>query len=182
MPELPKVDSNYAALLILILAPFSFALCFWFIRRFINHYDAFKSSTSAEIQSVAAAVSSATGMVEKAVRKTQEEAVQVQRSFIEFQGRVNTELLEISRKTVQIEGHMDQTRMRAKEMEEGIQKFSNEFRGFADEITARLKEGSNQIEANKKTVTLAARVVDKHESELRVIRQDLLILAEKKRS
>lgn len=174
----PSGTDQASAVVIIILwsAPAALALSLWFIIRFVKHHDSFKESMSEEVKNLALAVADATKAVQKSVMTVHNEAALIQKSFVEFQARVNADLLSIERKSVQIEGQMEQTRMKSKDFTDSIEGLSEGLLKF----TQMVREVGDKADANRKTIAIAARVAEKHETEIVRLNDEVVLLKSKK--
>lgn len=155
----------------------------WFLMRFVSRHDSFKDSVNQKLDVHSNDVRASAGKMESTAQAIKSDSLEIKKSMVNFESKVNQELLSIHKKAVQIEGSLERVGEKATQVKTQFDETSSQVRTLCSHIT----EVQKTVEAHHNSLSLGAKAMHQQreeilnmKTEIRRINDNLAIISEKK--
>ena len=166
------------------IAPAASAVAIYFLIRFVQRHDSFKDSVNKKLDHHSKEVKSSADKMELTAIEIKKDSLEIKKTMVGFESKVNQELLQIHKKAMQIESSLEQVNERAMQLKTEFEETNSMVKGLCSHVT----EVQKTVEAHHKSLGLGAKAMHQHreeilnmKTEIRRISENLAIISEKKR-
>ncbi len=145
-------------------------------KKFKSHSDKFKEQLDAHSEKISASAKEFHG----AVIEVKKEAADIKKSNLDFQSKIQTELLSISKQTSQIENTLERTISKAQEVDKKLDRNLVQITHLNEKISFHENVVSALVKDAQQTRSRLDRQEENYESIKKTIGDNLVILKKKK--